>query len=294
MRSSLYTLRAFQAAALLARVLPRRLSQEIACAVGRAFFAATPPAESALRGNLEPVTPRRGDAMAQLCRTNVGHFSRMLADYFHVISRPPAHASRLLAEWRGAEHLLAARERGRGVIVVTAHLGHWELGGTFLTLRGLPMTIVTLDEPTRSLTEWRDRHRQRMGIRTIPVGPDRPFTFVEMMQTLRRNECLAMLVDRPYPGTGMPVRMFDRATEFSSAPVLLAQHTGAAVIPAFVVRRPDGRYTAFAEPEVPMVAGLNARESLATNTQALASVFESVIKRYPEQWFNYVPVFTKP
>jgi KDO2-lipid IV(A) lauroyltransferase len=159
----------------------------------------------------------------------------MLADYFYCSCRAPERADALLGEWHGKEHLLAARDGGKGAIVVTGHLGNWELGGILLALRGLPMTVVTLDEPSSALTAWRDAYRRRLGIKTIAVGPGREFAFVEMIQTLRRGECLAMLVDRPYPGTGAAVQLFGRQTEFSSGPALLWQHTGAPVVPAYGV-----------------------------------------------------------
>jgi KDO2-lipid IV(A) lauroyltransferase len=215
----------------------------------------------------------------------------MVADYFYCASRTPEEAARLVQRWRGIEHLEAALARGKGVIIVTGHLGHWELGGILLAQRGLRMTVITLEEPSTALTEWRDDYRRRAGVQTIAVGPGREFGFVEMIQTLRRNECLAMLVDRPYAGTGAPVTFFGRETQFSSGPALLWQHTGAAIVPAFVVREGDGVYSSFAEPIVEMESGPDARLAQQQNTQRLASAFEDIIRRFPEQWFNYTPIW---
>ena len=113
-----------------------------------------------------------------------------------------------------------------------------------------------------------------------------------MIQTLRRNEFLAMLVDRPYAGTGTPVRLFGHTTEFSTAPALLAQHTGAAVLPAFVLRQPGGRYVSLAEPIIPMTATDDRRADLAANTQRVATAFGNIIRQHPSQWFNYVPIWS--
>ena len=206
MRSSLYTLRAFQAGRLAATLLPHLAIRTIAQAIGNATYIRNPRLRNVLRSNLAPVSGLSGAALDRLCARNVGHFSGMLADYFYSASRTPEQALSLIREWRGYEHLEKARALGRGVIVVTAHLGNWELGGILLAQRGLPMTVITLDEPSTALTAWRDSYRQRAGMKTIAVGPGRDFAFVEMIQTLRRNECLAMLVDRPYGNTGLPVR----------------------------------------------------------------------------------------
>ncbi len=287
----IYTLRAFQAGLALARMLPRWASRAIASTIGQIEYCRRSCAQSALRENLRAVTGRSGADLERLCRENVAQFSQMLADYFYCASHSTEKADALLEAWHGKEHLMTARDQGKGVIVITGHLGNWELGGILLALRGLPMTVITLDEPSTALTEWRDAYRRKLGIKTIAVGPGREFAFVEMIQTLRRGECLAMLVDRPYAGTGTPVQFFGRQAEFSSAAALLWQHTGAPVVPAFVVRSASGGYCSFAEPAVPMQSREDSRSALAANTQAVASVFESIIQRYPEQWFNYVPIW---
>src|SRR5205814_6646725 len=127
-----------------------------------------------------------GAPLEQLCAANIRNFSRMLADYFYYSSRPPRAAKALLGSWTGYEHLTAAMEAGKGILLITGHLGNWELGGVLLAHRGIPMNVITLDEPSTALTAWRERYRRRVGIRTIPVGPGREFSFVEMIQVLRR------------------------------------------------------------------------------------------------------------
>ena len=291
MTPPIYRLRAFQAAGVVARLLPRPVLQRFAPLLARAVFSRNPEGRDALRENLRALTGTDGAALDALCMENVAHFSRMLADYFRCGTGDPARANELLHEWSGFEHFEKARALGKGIVLVTAHLGNWELGGTLLALRGLPMTVVTLEEPSSELTRWRDEMRQRLGIKTITVGPGHDFAFVEMINVLRRNEILAMLVDRPYAGTGATVKFCERATEFSTAPALLWQHTGAAVIPAFVLQESGGRYISFADAPLDFQPGTDKREALIENTQRLATHFETIIRKHPEQWFNYVPIW---
>jgi KDO2-lipid IV(A) lauroyltransferase len=214
----------------------------------------------------------------------------MLADYFYATTAQPDEIRALVAEACGNAHIDAALARGKGVILITAHLGNWELGGMTLALRGLPMTIVTMQEPTAELTRWRENYRQRLGIKTITVGEE-TFSFLEMVHALRRNEFVAMLVDRPYEGTGSPVRFFGGEAFFSTGPALLWQHTGAAVLPAFTLQNERGTYVSFAEAPIEMESAAGPREALAQNTQRIATAFEAIIRSHPEQWFNYVPVW---
>jgi len=291
MTPPLYQLRAFQAAGVLARLLPRLALRHLAPLIGRASYSRNESAREALRENLRALTERNGRALDALCSENVANFSRMLADYFLCASRERAGIDAWVADWRGLEHFEKARNRGKGVVLVTAHLGNWELGGLLLAQHGFPMTVVTLEEPSSELTRWRDRLRLRMGIKTITVGPGHDFAFVEMLQALRRNELLAMLVDRPYAGSGMPVQFCGRPSEFSCAPALLWQHTDAAVVPAFVLQERGGQYISFADAPLEFAHGPESRAALKENTQRLATQFETVIRKHPEQWFNYVPIW---
>ncbi|MEA3210830.1 MAG: phosphatidylinositol dimannoside acyltransferase [Chthoniobacter sp.] len=295
MRNSLYSLAGFKAAFAIAQLLPRPVCQWLGARIALASYRHRGSVQAALRENLGHVTGRRGAELQALCRANVAGFGRMLADYFLCAGmNAPEQAGRLLEEWRGLEQLQAARDRGRGTIVVTAHLGHWELGGVTLARHGWPVTVVTLEEPSSELTRWRDGCRRHLGIRTIAVGPGHPFSFIELIQALRRNDLVAMLVDRPYAGTGAPVRFFDGQTEFSTAPALLAHHTGAAVLPAFVLQKPNGNYVSFADPIIPMAQARDPRSALRENTQRIATIFEAIVREHPEQWFNYVPVWGGP
>ncbi|MGB8352960.1 MAG: lysophospholipid acyltransferase family protein [Chthoniobacteraceae bacterium] len=285
-----YNLGTFRLAYGLANILPRTVAQGLAGLIGRTSCSLKKKSREALRENLHLVTGAEGPALDDLCRENFANFLKMLADYFYCTGDPGQHANSLLEEWRGFENLSAAIARGKGAIIVTAHLGNWELGGILLALRNIPMTVVTLEEPSTGLTRWRDDYRRKLGIKTITVGSEK-FSFIDMIKTLQNNEIVAMLVDRPYAGSGTPVRFFGHDTLFSTAPALLWQHTDAAVLPAFVLQNKKGRYLSFADPAIPMERHDDRKETLAKNTQLVATAFEAIIREHPEQWFNYVPIW---
>jgi len=141
-------------------------------------------------------------------------------------------------------------------------------------------------EPTHELNEWRHKYRARFGIKTITVGSDK-FAFVEIIQALRRNELVAMLIDRPYLSSGVPVKFFERSTLFSSAAARIWQYTQASVIPAFVIQLRPARYGCYAYSPIDMAAGRTVEE----NSQRIANVFEALIRQFPEQWYNFVPIW---
>ena len=287
-----YRLDTFRAALRLVSMLPRDVAQEVAGAIGRAGYDFACTGREAARANLARITGLSDLMLEEICRENFDRFLRMLSDYFYCSLAPREKIRGLVQEWQGFEHIVAARKRGKGGILITGHLGNWELGGILLALEKVPLTVVTLEEPATGLTQWREAYRRRLGINTISVGAD-PFSFVGMVSALRRNEFIAMLVDRPADrlpnsprgGAVVPVEFFGEQTSFSSAPSLLWQHTGAEVIPAFVLQKPGGRYVSLLAPPVPMDG------DSAANAQRIATVFEAIVRRNPEQWFNYVPIW---
>ena len=121
---------------------------------------------------------------------------------------------------------------------------------------------------------------------TVTVGSDK-FAFVEIIQALRRNELVAMLVDRPYLNSGIAVQFFERPTLFSAAAARVWQHTQASVIPAFVLQLEPGQYGCYAYPPIEMTAN----QTLEQNSQRVADVFQAIIREFPEQWFNFVPIW---
>lgn len=292
MSARLYQIGFFKAAYALAQLCSRQWSHRIGERTALIGAARRPEARLAMLENLSFSTTLSLPERDAIYHQGIRNFGRMLADYFITAAGRAERMKPLFGTSSGWENIAAAQARGKGTIIVTGHLGHWELGGQWLAHCGVPLTIVTLPEPSADLSRWRGSARRIQGIHTIEVGPNREFSFVEMLAVLRRNEALAVLVDRPYEGTGITVRQFGREAQFSMAAALLAHHTGAAVIPAFVFARPDWSYESTALPEVPMEVGA-LRKTMQPNTQRIADIFESLIRQYPEQWFNYVPLYTR-
>ena len=117
---------------------------------------------------------------------------------------------------------------------------------------------------------------------------------------IARLALLGWLLARVFAGAGLSALLLPIAAVVTViaarslveyARTMLAHHTGASVIPAFVLGEPGSRYRAFACPRIEMAAG-ELRETLPINVQRIADLFETLIRRHPEQWFNYVPLFS--
>ena len=285
-RNAWYAPQTFEAARWLTRRLPRTITRSLAVCVGELCYRLCSDRRKAILSNLAAITPDI-DRQDKLCRSCFHNFLRMLHDFCDCTADGTQRLKALMFERRGFQFLEAARRQGRGTLLITGHLGAWELGGMALAADGLSVNVVTLEEPTPELNAWRQKYRERFGIKTITVGSNK-FAFVEIIQALRRNELVAMLIDRPYLNSGVEVRFFERPTLFSAAAARIWQYSGATVVPAFVLQLEPGRYGCYAYPPIDM----SIDETIDENSQRIANVFQAIIREFPEQWFNFVPIWS--
>jgi len=282
-RNAWYSPFSFEIAGCLVRHLPHPLTRAFAAGVGGLGYRFCPDRRAALLSNLEQLHHHNASELCLACFQN---FLRMLHDFCDAAAGGVPSMNKLIVARRGFEFLDQARSRGRGTLLITGHLGAWELGGMVLAAEGFPVNVVTMREPTPKLDVWRQKYRGQFGIKTITVGADK-FAFVEIIQALRRNELVAMLVDRPYLNSGVEVQFFGKPTLFSAAAARIWQHTGATIIPAFVLQLQPGRYGCYAYPSIEM----DNASTTESNTQRVADVFEAIVREFPDQWYNFVPIW---
>jgi lauroyl/myristoyl acyltransferase len=195
-----------------------------------------------------------------------------------------------LSEWNGWEIFSAAHKRGKGVLLVTPHLGNWEFGGAFLAKKGFKLLVLTQAEPELRLTELRQTSRARWGIETLVVGED-AFAFVEIIKRLQDGATVALLVDRPPSGTAVKVELFGQPFPASIAAAELARASGCAIVPTYVVRSNVG-YRAHLLPEIHYDrAAIGDRASRIQLTQEILRAFEPAIRQHVEQWYHFVPIW---
>lgn len=183
----------------------------------------------------------------------------------------------------GKEFLDAALEKGCGVFVLSAHLGNFFLLGTRLALEGYPVFVLVNQPNDGRFAELMDRYRLKVKQRTIHARPRRA-ALRQLNEVLRRNEIAIVIADEYRRGNGVPVPLFGRTVVARRGPATLALRTGAAVVPACVVRRPDDSLQLIVEPELELDRSGRTKVEVAENTVRLTRWLESSVRRYPDQW----------
>ncbi|HVV00278.1 MAG TPA: lysophospholipid acyltransferase family protein [Verrucomicrobiae bacterium] len=286
--SSLYSLGWWRAGLWCARLFPPALLMPVARCLARLYWLLAPHRRKVLIRNLLPAVNGDSAAARRTARRLMGNFGTKLVDLFRYESG--RNISDLFGESTGWEHLLKARDQKRGVLVVTCHLGNWELGGPWLTRKGMSLQVITLAEPGVDFTALRQQSRARWNIDTLVIGSD-PFAIVDVIRRLENGAMVALLVDRPPAGSAMKVNLFGQPFAASVAAAELARASGCAIVPVYLPRAGDN-YEAHVLPEVEYDrSALRDRAASRELTQRIMTAFEPVLRERLDQWYHFVPIW---
>lgn len=266
--------------------IPKFLSYGVAGAIAGISCFFYKGARKNLEKNLRRALPEAAeDSIAVLARNTFKNYSRYLIDYARFKAIDKEALERELIGIDGGHFIEECLSGGKGIILLTAHLGNWELGGIFFGKHDIKINVLTAKDNIDEITSIKERYRKFHNISTIVLGYT-PFAGLDALNALMRNEVVAMLVDRPAEG-GVAVPFFGAPTTFPAGPLLLARATGSPIMPAFVVREGKG-YRAIAER--PIYFDKEAGDTLESVARKVIEKFEQYIRKYPDQWYNFVEV----
>ncbi len=277
----------FRVLALLAPRVPPWLGYWLCSAAGDAAYWLLPRRRANVRRNLSTILRGRTEGLALLAR----EVFREGARYYYDTFRAPALSDDELEReitLEGWENLQKGLQEGKGVLLVSAHLGSPALVVQILAVRHCKVTSVVERVRPQRLLDLMIRVRGCRGIRLIPFSSTIANTLAE---ALRRNEIVGLVVDRDTQRSGVPVEFFGAETTMPAGPVMIALRTGAALVPAFTYRRKGGGFVGRIEEPLELVRTGRLREELRANTQRLAAVLERAIAEAPEQWIVFEPVW---
>ncbi|MBW4077988.1 MAG: phosphatidylinositol mannoside acyltransferase [Acidobacteria bacterium] len=190
----------------------------------------------------------------------------------------------------GLEHLLKAKELGKGIVIALPHIGSWEWGGSFLASLGMPMTAVAEELEPRELFEWFKAKRQAIGINIEPLDAH---AGTVLLQTLRDGGVVGLLCDRDLQNNGLLVDFFGERVTIPAGPATLALRTGATLVAAACYSGPGRDHYAVVTPPINTERSTRLREDVERVTQEIALELEGLIRRAPEQWHVLQPRFTE-
>jgi KDO2-lipid IV(A) lauroyltransferase len=255
------------------------------------FYTLVPKARRIAEQNLERIagTLPPAQVKARSFRLFVNYAQAITNMYaMHLGQKVPVKA-----EFINRHHLTNVLDTGSGAIIVTGHMGAWQIAPLLLRTKNLPpLTMAMAQEPNAALAEYEKQFREKLN---IVYTTSSPFATIELANVLRRGELVGMQMDRHLGGPHVKLPFFGREAAFPLGPATLARASRAPLIPVFVVSERDRRYCKFFYEEPIWVAHTRDRErDYHEATARLVAVYERYVQRHPEQWFNFYDFWKQP
>ncbi len=195
------------------------------------------------------------------------------------------YASRFKSRSQGLENLETIARGGKGGLLLSAHMGNWEIAGHFLKKLDKRINLVMFDGERQEIKNYLGNITGEKSFNIITIQPDGSHVF-KIANVLANNELVCMHADRFVPGNKtLNVSFLGRDAKFPEGPFVLGAKLGVPVSFVFAFKDGNFGYQFSASPPISFPNG--GREAPLALLQQFAAILEGHVRERPEQWFNY-------
>ncbi len=269
---------------LLSRKLPLGVSYASADFLGEVTYLFWRRVRINLRSNtVRFLGPR-------VCQRQIAYYSRLcirnylkyIVDFLRSLpSEREEMAKRLNIE--GIENLDEVLKDGNGAVLVSLHFGHWDFGATEIANRGYPVNGVVDHTCSPRVNGFVDRLRSVSNMKIIAARDG----ITQMICQLRKNEIVAMLIDKPNHGRRVKVKLCGSSTVVPAGAAVLALRTGAKIIPSGAVRLPDDTIHIILGKQISFQRTGDLNRDIQVLMQMVWYELEKLVREYPEQLYIF-------
>ncbi len=251
--------------------------------LGRLMYFADVPHRRIVRRNLKFVYPEWKPE--RIKETTLRIFQNIGMTFIEICQIACLPKDNLLSRTKvkGEKILLDAIKGNKGAILISAHLGNWEIVAPFLSANiGARASMVGRRLRVKLINNLIGGLRTRFGATVIDKEAGMP----KMMHAIREGKMLGIMLDQGTQSSmGVKVNFFDRAVTATHGPALLALRCKCPVVPIFGVREIDGSLAIIVESPLKLKRTKDLKVDLKVNTQLMVNAIEKAVRAYPEQWF---------
>jgi KDO2-lipid IV(A) lauroyltransferase len=182
---------------------------------------------------------------------------------------------------KGRENLLNTIKSPKGLIMISAHIGNWEMSHLFVSIYIQKSLLVVVQNQPVFIERIIHKLRTSTGNTII----SKKGAMIKLVRILRKGKMIGLLIDQGTSrGEGVDVTFFGHKTNATYAASLLAARYNCPVLPVYCIREPDANLTVIVEPPLKLHKTDDVRADLQTNTQIMTDSVEKIVSLYPEQW----------
>lgn len=262
-------------------ILPSASRRYVAGFIGRLVAISNPSLRRQIEKNLKIINSPVTQDLHKSSMKVIENFAISLCDFIW--------PGEINIRINGMEHIQDTYKRGKGLVLITCHLGPWELGGHIFKNLDIPALAIYKRYSSALMRRFIQRHRAP-GLNYVAVGEG---ISKKCMKQLRSGGALCALGDIPFGEVGVTVKLCGRNAKLPRGPVLLAYRAGSPVIPGFVLREGPGNYVINMEnPIYPSTfqsrdIKRHGNEEVIELVQQVADVITRYVRNYPEQWCRF-------
>ncbi|MBT8351550.1 MAG: hypothetical protein KJO26_10000 [Deltaproteobacteria bacterium] len=263
--------------------LPHKYILSLGKLLGRLIYFTDVPHRRIVRRNLKFVypewTPKRTKSTSLRVFQNIG------MTFLEICQIACLPKDKLLSRTKikGEKLLLDAIKDNKGAILISAHLGNWEIVAPFLSANiGARASMVGRRLRINLINRMIEGLRTRFGATVIDKESGMP----KMMRAIREGKILGIMLDQGTQSSmGVKVNFFSKAVTATVGPALLALRCKCPVVPIFGVRENDGSLKIIVKSPLKLKRTKDLKADLKVNTQIMVNAIEKTVRAYPEQWF---------
>ena len=268
---------------MIALSVPLKIGYAIASLAADLRYKVAAIDRKAVMNNLKAIFPEKSEeSIDKIANQMFRNFSKYLVDFFR-FQKVNQDFIKQNVHIEDEFNIKEALNKKRGVIILTAHIGNWELGGVVAAQSGYPLWAVALPHKDKFVNDFFNSQRESKGLYVIPLGK----AVRRCLAVLKEKKILALVGDRDFTETGIKLKFFGKESIFPEGPAAFALKTESIIIPAFMLRNQDDSFTLRYEKPVTYSCSGDVHKDIPEIMNQYIPIFEKYIKEYPDQWYMF-------
>ncbi len=182
------------------------------------------------------------------------------------------------------------RERiaaGERILLMTAHLGNWELGAVMLGQVEIPLAIIYVPDEFEQAEQFRSHMRTMSNVSEIPLPADDRFASLAVLRAFGEGRVVALQGDRDFRDSGVELPFFGALASFPTGPFHLARMTGAVLLPTFIAYAPDLRFEIEHGAQITVARTADRDGDVRAAMEQWVATLEWAVRKWPTQWYTF-------